>query len=56
MTRNQTYISPETILITLMGIHGVMDGDEPIGPGLATSPSKAEAGTLPGAPARKLYL
>lgn len=54
MTRNQTYISPETILITLMGIHGVMDDDGPIGPGLATSPSHGQAPAR--VPARKLYI
>ena len=51
---HSTYIAPRTSVVTLQGVRGVMDGDGPIGPGLATSPSHGQAPAR--VPAQKLYL
>lgn len=53
---HSTYIAPRTSVVTLQGVRGVMDGDGPIGPGLATSPSHSQGQAPARVPARKLYI
>ena len=53
MTNKLTYISPETTLIALQGVRGVMQEDEYT---LSTSDSHFDGSAPARVPARKLYI